>query len=83
MTNKFIPMKRVQSLYCVWIKTGNPRRPLQCLWIDLEMRSFQAASFRNQESIYEASSGDEGERTNCARKKASSAQDVETTRPRR
>jgi hypothetical protein len=28
-----------QGLYCVWIATGNPRRPFACVWIDPETRS--------------------------------------------
>jgi len=27
-------------LSCVWIETGNPRRPLASVWIDEAMRSF-------------------------------------------
>jgi hypothetical protein len=43
MTNIFIPTLRPQPLYCVWIKTGNPRRPLECVWIDPQLRSFQSS----------------------------------------
>jgi hypothetical protein len=71
MTNKFIPMERLQSLYCIWIKTGNPRQPLECLWIDLEVRSFQVASFANSESIPAEADETEGKRTTCIREKAS------------
>jgi len=42
MTNTFIPTLSPQPLYCVWIKTGNPRRPLECVWIDPQLRSFQS-----------------------------------------
>jgi hypothetical protein len=41
MTNTFIPTLGRQPLYCVWIKTGNPSRPLACVWIDPQFRSFQ------------------------------------------
>lgn len=41
MTNAFIPTLNRQPLYCVWIKTGNPSRPLACVWIDPQLRSFQ------------------------------------------
>jgi hypothetical protein len=61
MTNKFIPTKRHQSLYCVWIKTGNPRQPLDCVWIDPEMRSFQDVSLANNESIPAAAGETESE----------------------
>jgi hypothetical protein len=40
MTNKFIPTLSRNPLYCVWIKTGNPARPLDRVWIDPEFRSF-------------------------------------------
>jgi hypothetical protein len=40
MTTKFISNFPQQGLYCIWIPTGNPRRPLACLWIDPEMRSY-------------------------------------------
>jgi hypothetical protein len=41
MTNTFIPTLSPQPLYCVWIKTGNPSRPLECVWIDPQLRSFE------------------------------------------
>jgi hypothetical protein len=71
MTNKFNPTKRLQSLYCVWINTGNPRRPLECFWIDSEMRGFQDVSLANNESIPVSACGTEGKRIGCIRKKAS------------
>ena len=40
MTNTFIPALSRQPLYCVWIETGNPARPLDRVWIDPELRSF-------------------------------------------
>src|ERR1700724_939831 len=40
MTNTFIPTLSRQPLYCVWIETGNPARPLDRVWIDPELRSF-------------------------------------------
>jgi hypothetical protein len=40
MTNTFIPTLSRNPLYCVWIETGNPARPLDCAWIDPELRSF-------------------------------------------
>src|ERR1700680_1576071 len=42
MTNTFIPTLSPQPLYCVWVKTGNPSRPLECVWIDPQLRSFQS-----------------------------------------
>jgi hypothetical protein len=39
MTTKFISNFPHLGLYCVWIKTGNPRRPLACIWIDPETRT--------------------------------------------
>jgi hypothetical protein len=39
MTTKFISDFSHLGLYCVWIKTGNPRRPLACIWIDPETRT--------------------------------------------
>ena len=41
MTNNFIPALPRHALYCVWIMTGDSRRPLKCVWIDPEFRSFQ------------------------------------------
>src|ERR1700732_2350564 len=41
MTNTFIPTLNRQPLYCVWIKTGNSEHPLDRVWIDPELRSFQ------------------------------------------
>jgi hypothetical protein len=41
MTNTFIPTLGRQPLYCVWIKTGNPSRPLACVCIDPQVGSFQ------------------------------------------
>jgi hypothetical protein len=41
MTNNFIPALPRHALYCVWITTGDSRRPLECVWIDPEFRSFQ------------------------------------------
>jgi hypothetical protein len=26
--------RRAQSLFCVWLETGNARQPLACIWID-------------------------------------------------
>jgi hypothetical protein len=83
MTNKFISMERLQSLYCIWIETGNPRRPLECLWIDLEIRSFQASSFAYSESIPAVAGETEVERTKCVRKKPSPARGMEIVRARR
>jgi hypothetical protein len=40
MTNTFIPTLSHHPLYCVWIETGNPGRPLDRVWIDPELRSF-------------------------------------------
>jgi Ca-activated chloride channel family protein len=40
MANNFIPTLPRHTLYCVWIATGDPRRPLECIWIDPEFRSF-------------------------------------------
>jgi len=40
MTNTFIPTLSRNPLYCVWIETGNPARPLDRVWIDPEFRSF-------------------------------------------
>jgi hypothetical protein len=41
MTNTFIPTLSRHPLYCVWIETGNPAHPLDRVWIDPELRSFQ------------------------------------------
>jgi hypothetical protein len=41
MTNTLIPTLNRQPLYSVWIKTGNPAHPLDRVWIDPELRSFQ------------------------------------------
>lgn len=31
------------ALSAAWIATGNPRRPLACVWIDRALRSFAAS----------------------------------------
>ena len=41
MTSTFIPTLPRHTPYCMWIRTGDPRRPLECIWIDPEFRSFQ------------------------------------------
>jgi Ca-activated chloride channel family protein len=41
MMSNFIPTLPRHTLYCVWVTTGDPRRPLECIWIDPEFRSFQ------------------------------------------
>ena len=69
MTNKFTPITKLQSLCCIWIKTGKPRRPLECVWIDLEMRSFEVASFAKDESV-PAADETEGKRTTCFHRRA-------------
>ena len=33
-----VPMAQRSTLSCVWIKTGNPRQPLVCTWIDHAQR---------------------------------------------
>ncbi len=71
MTKTFNTMKRLQSLYCTWIKTGNPRHPLECVWLNLEMRSARVTSFAFNESIRATVDEIEGERTQCVRKKLS------------
>ena len=30
--------RRVQSLFCMWMETGNTRQPLACVWIDPEAK---------------------------------------------
>jgi hypothetical protein len=70
MTKIFTPTKRLQSLYCIWTKTGNPRRPLDCIWIDLEMRSFQHLSLANNELIPAAADETNCAGSTCLRKKA-------------
>jgi hypothetical protein len=70
MKNVFIPTKRLQSRYCVWVKTGNPRQPLECVWIDLEMRSFQNMGSEKTSSLPTASSEAEREKSSCTRRKA-------------
>ena len=48
MTSTFIPTLGRHPLYCVWLETGNPSRPLACVWIDPELRTFQ---FPDVESV--------------------------------
>lgn len=67
----FNTMKRLQSLYCIWIKTGNLRHPLKCVWLDLEMRSARVTSLAYNESIRAAAGEIERKRTQCVRKKLS------------
>jgi hypothetical protein len=50
MTNKFISNFPHQGLYCVWTKTGNPRQPLACVWIDPQMRSYES-EYVHQSSV--------------------------------
>jgi hypothetical protein len=42
MTNTFIPTLGRHPLYCVWITTGNPSRPLACVWIDPDCAIFRS-----------------------------------------
>jgi len=65
MTNLFNPTKRLQSVYCVWIKTGNLRHPLDCVWIDLGRR------LANNESIRVAACETDGKRTQSVGKRGS------------
>jgi hypothetical protein len=34
MTNKLYLMKRNGRLTCKWVRTGDPRLPLVCVWIE-------------------------------------------------
>lgn len=44
-----IPVRR-NSLYCVWIATGNPAQPLIRVWIDREMRVAGSGNANNLEA---------------------------------
>jgi hypothetical protein len=43
MTKTIRTYPTVNTISCVWIETGNPKRPLACVWID-EKVSFLKAS---------------------------------------
>jgi len=44
-----LPVTRRSALSCVWIETGNPKQPLARVWVDREMRIFDAAG-RHEEA---------------------------------
>jgi hypothetical protein len=34
MTNNILTLRMPARLTCVWVPTGNPRKPLACVWVD-------------------------------------------------
>ena len=46
MPTHFVPTWRPEPFYCFRVKTGNPRRPLACIWIDPQLRSAETMTIR-------------------------------------
>jgi hypothetical protein len=61
MPTKFISTLPREGLYCVWVATGDPRRPLACIWIDPQMRSYQFESVRSTSAGGVTQTGNESE----------------------
>jgi hypothetical protein len=51
MTNTILTLQRAARLTCFWVRTGNPRNPLACVWAETKPRSnYKEASSSNNES---------------------------------
>jgi len=48
MTRTFIPTLGRNPLYCVWIQTGDSRRPLTRVWVDPEHRTCRLHPAENE-----------------------------------
>lgn len=43
MTNTIVKFPVANRVPCAWIRTGNPRQPLACVWIDADRRRLTAS----------------------------------------
>jgi hypothetical protein len=51
MFNNNLTLHRAVRLTCSWVRTGNPRNPLACVWVDSNARNNgKEASSSNDES---------------------------------
>jgi hypothetical protein len=51
MTNSILTLQRGARLTCFWVRTGNPRNPLVCVWAETKPRSnYKESSSSNNES---------------------------------
>jgi hypothetical protein len=39
MFNNILTLQRPIRLICFWVRTGNPRNPLACVWVDSNARN--------------------------------------------
>ena len=39
MFNNILTLQRPIRLTCFWVRTGNPRNPLACVWVDTNVCS--------------------------------------------
>lgn len=50
MTNNILTLQKAGRLTCTWVRTGDPRNPLACVWADGKARGGKEASSPNDES---------------------------------
>ena len=51
MCNNILAFQKLLGLTCFWVRTGNPRNPLACVWAETKPRSnYKEASSSNNES---------------------------------
>ena len=51
MTNNILTLQKPFRLTCFWVRTGNPRNPLACVWVETNARNKdKVASSSNDES---------------------------------
>jgi hypothetical protein len=51
MYNNILTLQRIAPVTCAWVRTGNPRSPLACEWVETNARSnAKEASSSNEES---------------------------------
>lgn len=43
MNNTIFKFPIANRVSCAWIRTGNPRQPLACVWIDADRRRLTAS----------------------------------------
>jgi hypothetical protein len=44
VTNNILTLKKAGQLTCTWVRTGDPKTPLACVWADGKGRSAKEAS---------------------------------------
>jgi hypothetical protein len=50
MSKALYTFQKVNSITCVWIRTGDPRQPLVCLWVDANPRNPNAVRAASAET---------------------------------